>query len=74
MIRAKELIERGAATPARVWELRSESDGRVIRRAVDPKAFRRLQRQSWDKSIAATRQKLGLSQGSFAKLLGIRAV
>jgi len=38
---------------------------------MNPKAFQRLQRQSWDKGIAATRQKLGLSQGSFAKLLGI---
>jgi putative transcriptional regulator len=38
---------------------------------LDPKAFRRAQKKAWDKSIAATRQKLGLSQSRFAQLLGI---
>src|SRR5438876_11443707 len=61
MIRAKEQIERGAATPAKVWEVRSDGKGGFTRRAVDPKAFRRAQKAAWDKSIAATRQKLGLS-------------
>ena len=71
MIRAKEQIERGAATPAKVWDVRSDGKGGFTRRAVDPKAFRRAQNVAWDKSIAATRQKLGLSQGRFARLLGI---
>ena len=71
MIRAKEQIERGAATPAKVWEVRSDSKGGFTRRAVGPKAFRRAQKTAWDKSIAATRQKLGLSQSRFARLLGI---
>src|SRR2546423_7261177 len=71
MISAKEQIERGAATPAKVWEVRSDSKGRFVRRSVDPKAFRRRQRAAWDKSITATRQKLGLSQNRFARLLGI---
>jgi DNA-binding transcriptional regulator YiaG len=71
MIRAKEQIERGAATPAKVWDVRSDGKGSFTRRAVDPKAFRRAQKVAWDKSIAATRQKLGLSQGRFARLLGI---
>ena len=71
MIRAKEQIERGAATPAKVWEVRPDGKGGFTRRAVDPKAFRRARKAAWDKSIAATRQKLGLSQSRFARLLGI---
>src|SRR5438552_16163124 len=71
MIRAKEQIERGATTPAKVWNVRPDGKGGFTRRAVDPKAFRRAQKASWDKSIAATRQKLGLSQSRFARLLGI---
>ncbi len=71
MIRAKEKIERGQITPARVWDLRSDGKGGFMRRAIDPKAFRRSQKTAWDRSIAATRQKLGLSQSRFARLLGI---
>ncbi len=71
MIRAKDQIERGAATPAKVWDVRSDGKGGFTRRPVNPKAFRRAQKAAWDKSIAATRQKLGLSQSRFARLLGI---
>ena len=71
MIRAKELVERGAATPAKVWELRSDGNGGFTRHAVKPKVFQRAQKTAWDKSIAATRQKLGLSQSRFATMLGI---
>jgi putative transcriptional regulator len=71
MIRAKEQIERGAATPANVLELRSDDKGEFVRRTIDPKRFRRAQKTTWEKSIAATRQKLGLSQNRFARLLGI---
>ena len=71
MIRIKEQIERGTVAPARVWDVRADGKGGFTRRAVDPKAFRRSQKAAWDKSIAATRQKLGLSQGRFARLLGI---
>jgi DNA-binding transcriptional regulator YiaG len=71
MIRAKEQIERGAATPANVWELRPDGKGGFTRRAIDPTAFRRAQKAAWDNSIAATRRRLGLSQNRFARLLGI---
>ena len=71
MIRSKEKIERGAATPAKVWDVCSDGKGGFTRRAMDPKAFRRVQKTAWDKSIAATREKLGLSQTRFARLLGI---
>ena len=71
MLRAKEGIERGAVTPAKVWEVRTDGKGGYIRRAVDAKVFRRAQKAAWDKSISATRQRLGLSQSRFARLLGI---
>ena len=71
MIRAKERIERGDATPSRVWDVRPDGKGSFTRRALDPKAFQRAQKAAWEKSIPATRQKLGLSQTKFAELLGI---
>ena len=40
-------------------------------RALDPKTFRQAQKAAWNKTIAATREKLGLSQTQFARLLGI---
>ena len=42
-----------------------------FRRALDPKLFQRAQKIAWEKSIVATRRKLGLSQSKFAELLGI---
>ena len=71
MIRAKEQIERGAATPAKVWDVRPDGKGGFARQALNPTAFRRAQKLAWDKSVAATRHKLGLSQSRFARLLGI---
>src|SRR5213594_2461747 len=71
LIRAKERIERGEATPARVWDVRPDGKGGFTRRALDPKVFQRAQKTAWDKSIVATRRKLGLSQTKFAELLGI---
>lgn len=71
MVRAKEQIERGAATPAKVWDVRPNGKGGFTHRALNPKAFRHAQKNAWDKSIAATRHKLGLSQSHFAQLLGI---
>jgi DNA-binding transcriptional regulator YiaG len=71
MIRSKEQIERGACAPAKVWEVRSDNKGGFTRRAVNPKLFRKAQKATWDKTIAATREKLGLSQNEFARLLGI---
>ena len=71
MIRAKERIELGKEVPARVWDVRSDGKGAFTRTAIDPKAFRREQKAQWDKSIPATRRKLGLSQSRFASLLGV---
>jgi putative transcriptional regulator len=71
MIKAKERIERGTATPANVWEVRPDGKGGFTRRTIDRKSFRRAQKAAWDVSIAATREKIGLSQSRFARLLGI---
>ena len=71
MIRVKEAIERGAMTPAKVWEALPDGKGGLSRRPISPKAFQRGKKAAWDKSIAATRHKLGLSQNRFARLLGI---
>jgi putative transcriptional regulator len=66
-----DAIQSGKAAPARVWELKPDGKGGFARRAMDPKAFRRAQESAWETSIAAVRQKLGLSQPKFAQLLGI---
>ncbi len=71
LIQAKERIERGDAIPARVWDVQPDGQGGFTRRALDSKTFRRAQKEAWEKSIVATRQKLGLSQTGFAQLLGI---
>ena len=64
-------IESGKVAPARVWDVRPDGKRGFTRRALDRKAFQRAQKAAWDKSIVATREKLGLSQTKFAQLLGI---
>ena len=71
MIAAKQRLERGEAAPARVWEVVSDGKGGRVRQAVDPREFQRHQQAAWQNTVAATRQKLGLSQSKFAGLLGI---
>ena len=71
MIRAKQRVETGACAPASVWEVRPDGRGGFIRRALDPKTFQSAQRAAWERTIPATRRKLGLSQAEFARLLGI---
>ena len=68
---AKEGMVRGKASTADVWEVRADGKGGFTRRTLDPKSFRRAQKTAWDKSIPATREKMGLSQSQFARLLGI---
>jgi DNA-binding transcriptional regulator YiaG len=71
LVERKEKIERGEAAPAAVWDVRLDDKGGFTHKKLDPKLFRRQQKHAWDRSIAATRQKLGLSQTGFADLLGI---
>jgi putative transcriptional regulator len=71
MIAAKERIERGEDAPARVWEVVPDGKGGSIRRSVDPRSLQKQHQADWQTAVAATRQKLGLSQAKFAGLLGI---
>jgi DNA-binding transcriptional regulator YiaG len=67
----KERIKRGEVAPAAVWEVKQNAAGGFTYRKRDPKRFQREQKKAWDRSIAATRLRLGLSQNGFAELLGI---
>ena len=71
MIAAKQRIERGEAAPAQVLENVVDGQGRRIRRPVNPRTFQKRQQGDWQTAVAATPQKLGLSQSKFAELLGI---
>ncbi len=71
MLRAKERIERGEATPARAWSVTRGKDGKLHRRQLDPEQYRRQQKAEWENNVAATRARLRLSQSKFAQLLGI---
>jgi len=71
MLRAKERIERGEITPARVWSVTRGQDGKLSRRQLDPEKCRRKLKAEWENTIAATRMRLRLSQTKFAALLGI---
>ncbi|MGH8017750.1 MAG: helix-turn-helix domain-containing protein [Opitutaceae bacterium] len=68
--RAEKLL-RGEVTPARVTEIIPDGKGGARRRAISPAAWRRRQASAHALSIAATREKLGLSQQAFADLIGI---
>lgn len=71
MIAAKERIERGDTVPATVWEVKPDGKGGISRRKLSNTAFQKAQKKAWDQSVAATRQKLGLTQVEFAHLLGV---
>jgi len=71
MMRAKERIERGLSKPGKIWEVLPDGKGGFTRRTVNTRKFQRSQKAAWDKSVAGTRHKLGLSQSRFARLLGI---
>ena len=70
-LRQAKAVRRGDAAPSRVWNVTQGKDGQLHRRQLDPKAYQRGQRAEWDKTIAATRSRLRLSQIKFAELLGI---
>ena len=71
LVARKEKIERGDVVPAAVWEVKPDGKGGFARRKLDAKQFQRAQKRASDRSIAATRERLGLSQTGFAELLGI---
>ena len=70
-IRQAKAVRRGEAAPSRVWEVKQGKGGRIIRRQLDPEAYRRKQQAEWESTVAATRARLKLSQSKFAALMGI---
>jgi putative transcriptional regulator len=70
-LRQAKAVRRGEAAPSRVWSVTRDSDVKLHRRQLDPKTYRHEQRVEWEKTIAATRARLRLSQNKFAELLGI---
>lgn len=65
-------VERGEAQPARVWEFVPDGRGGFERRPVDAEKFRQTRADAWNQRQAVeAREKLGLSQDQFARLLGI---
>ena len=70
-LRQAKAVRRGDATPARVWNVTRDSNGKLHRRQLDPKAYQQEQRAEWENTVSATRSRLRLSQNKFAELLGI---
>ena len=50
LIRAKEQIEQGLITPARVWEVKFDGRGGFFHRTIDLQEFRKAQKAAWDKN------------------------
>ena len=70
-IKQAKAVHQGNAAPTRVWEVTQNKNGEIVRRKLEPaKYVERLQKER-EKTIAATRKALGLSQSKFADLLGI---
>ena len=70
-LRQAKAVRRGEAAPSRVWSVTRNDKGKLHRRQLDPKAYEYERRVEWEKTIAATRTRLRLSQDKFAELLGI---
>ena len=65
-------LRRGETAPARIYRVTLDAQGRPVKRALSPEAFRREQAANWRREQAVeARRKLGLSQPQFARLLGI---
>jgi DNA-binding transcriptional regulator YiaG len=71
ILRRNEALMSGTARPGRVTQLIPDGNGGYLRRAIDPEAFRKEQAARYATSVAAAREKLGLSQREMATLLGI---
>jgi DNA-binding transcriptional regulator YiaG len=71
IIRRKTALLSGTVRPGRVTQLSPNGAGGFVRRSVDPEAFRKAQAADHVSSVAAARQKLGLSQREMATLMGV---
>ncbi|MSU22566.1 MAG: helix-turn-helix domain-containing protein [Opitutus sp.] len=67
----KERLLRGRVTPARVTEVLSDGRGGFVRRELDPAAWRRDQAADYAERVKQARRKLGMTQDTFAALLGV---
>jgi hypothetical protein len=70
-LRQARAVRWGEAAPARVWSVTRGNGGQLHRRQLDPKEYQCGQRVDWEKTIAAKRTRLRLSQNKFTALLGI---
>ena len=70
-IRQAKAVRRGVTAPSRVWEVKRSKGGRIIRRQLDPEAYRRKRQAEWVNTVAATRARMKLSQSKFADLMGV---
>ncbi|HEX3626407.1 MAG TPA: helix-turn-helix domain-containing protein [Verrucomicrobiae bacterium] len=70
-LRQAKAAQRGEVAPSRVWNVTRDHNGKLVRLQLDPKTYQRQRQMEWDKTIAATRTRLKLSQNKFAELLGI---
>ena len=70
-LRQAKAVRRGDAAPSREWSVTRDGNGKLHRRALDPKAYQQEQRAEWENTVSATRSRLRLSQNKFAELLGI---
>ena len=64
-------IQRGELKPGRVTTVTRKEGGGIVRKEIDPEAYRRRQVAFHAASVAGVREKLGLSQEELAVLLGI---
>ena len=70
-LRQAKAVRRGEAAPSRVWNVTRDAEGKLHRRQLDSKEYQPERRADSEKTIAATRTRLKLSQNKFAALLGI---
>lgn len=64
-------IQRGEMKPGRVTVLTTNGKGGLVRKTVNPEAYRNRQAVLHAASVAGVRERLGLSQQELADLLGI---
>ena len=65
-----QAIRRGERAPSRAWEVLPDGQGGFIRRRLDPHSLAPARAAAENEAVAA-RTKLGLSQDTFAALLGV---
>lgn len=70
-VQQMKAIQRGEMKPGRVTVVKADGRSDIVRKTLDPEAFRRRQAVLHAASVAGVRERLGLSQQELADLLGI---